>query len=197
MKRQALSGAVALAIILTGALNSTPAAADSNDGTGHDTAASWLTPEQREGLFRADSPINVTSRATVGRLPMGGVRVAAATSCGKKAMKTTLHRGNVMMWAEDTLKFQYSSCKKKIYSSSLSQRAGYVFPNIAKAEGTSRYYRAKAKHKWHGRYTIGAGVVTPWGDVTVYSVDVRSDWTAGVIKLPDGQVIGHAIGEWE
>jgi hypothetical protein len=212
MKRTALT-IVTLALTLTGALAATPASADTGDGgtdsqsltagtlthaaDGADSLPSWLTPEQRAALTNVGAPVDVTDRSSISLASGGGGVTAAKKACKTKSMSHKLYRGSVLMWTEDTLKFTYSSCEKKVTSSSLSQRAGYVFPNVAKAKGTTKYYSATAKHKWHGLYAVGAGVVTPWGDVTVYMVDIRSDWEAEVMKLSDGQMIGHLTGEWE
>lgn len=206
MAHPVLSSAIAISIAAATVLTPSPApAAASADASKPQISTpatpvaeppTRLTSSQRADLTETGPGIDVTDRFAVSR-ESTRARAIATRSCRRKPMKTSLFRGSPLMWAEDTITFHYSSCARKIYSSSLLQRAGYIFPNIAKAKGTTRYYAAKAKHRWHGRYTIGAGVATPWGDVTVYSIDIRSDWMAEVIRLPDGQMIGHVVGEWE
>jgi hypothetical protein len=41
------------------------------------------------------------------------------------------------------------------------QLPGYIFPNVAKAERTTKYYSATAKHKWHGPGSGGASFGPP------------------------------------
>lgn len=188
MNRSVLTAAVTLAFAVTGALIPTPALADSNsDGT-----PSWLTSQQRAALTQVGPAIDVSDA----KKASDASTAKAKAKCKTKSMADKLYRGSIFMWVEDSFAFHYSSCKKKVTSSSLSQRAGYIFPNIAKAKGTRKYYSSAAKHKWHGFYSIGAGMVTPWGDVSVYSIDVTSDWQ-GEVRNIGGQMLGHLIGEWD
>jgi hypothetical protein len=48
------------------------------------------------------------------------------------------------------------------------QTHGFVFPNIARNDGISRFTKTAKLHEFRARNVIGAGVVTPWGDVKVY-----------------------------
>ncbi|MDO5533970.1 MAG: hypothetical protein Q4F65_04890 [Propionibacteriaceae bacterium] len=130
--------------------------------------------------------LNTPARVSGGAASTGQVSGAA---CGTRSKSATLYRGSFLMWAEDRLRFSHSTCTGKVTSSSLSQRAGYVFPNISKARGTSRYSATSTLHRWEGRYEIGAGVVTPWGDVRVYGADYSTDWQA--------KGSGSYSGRWE
>ena len=47
----------------------------------------------------------------------------------------------------------------------------WIFPNIVRKNGITRYSTSSSTHKWRGEKTIGAGVVSPWGDVTIYNYD--------------------------
>jgi hypothetical protein len=120
-----------------------------------------LTPEQREALTA--EPIHRTWMETPSTSVAFGTQ---ATSCSAGST----HIGTTLMWTEDTYRWCYTTAK--VTSSWLQQSAGYIFPNIAKNRGASRYSTANAHHKWRAQHTIGAGVVTPWGDATVYENNI-------------------------
>ncbi|AEX86485.1 hypothetical protein Marpi_2110 [Marinitoga piezophila KA3] len=84
--------------------------------------------------------------------------------------RTSLYRGSFMLWSRDVVEWQSNGTK--IISSSGWQEVGYVFPNIAHAKGIVLIYKTSTFHKYRATKTIGAGVVTPWGDVKIYSQDV-------------------------
>lgn len=73
------------------------------------------------------------------------------------------------MWVRDSVDFVYSN--GKVTSSSGYQQSGWIFPNISRNNGISKYSSTSSSHKWRAKNTIGAGVPTPWGDVTVYNMD--------------------------
>ena len=73
------------------------------------------------------------------------------------------------MWTRDNVDFSYSN--GKVTSSSGYQEAGSIFPNIARNKGITKYSSTSTEHKWRAQNTYGAGVATPWGDVTVYNLD--------------------------
>ncbi|WTD05028.1 hypothetical protein OH717_21850 [Streptomyces albidoflavus] len=98
-----------------------------------------------------------------------GTDDVAAPSYATKYKRATFKRGSALMWTRDTIYFGHNG--SKVTSSKGWQEKGYIFPNIAKNGGISRYYAAKGSHKWRAKNTIGAGVVTPWGAVTVYKQD--------------------------
>lgn len=100
----------------------------------------------------------------------------------RSSNRASIYRGSAAMWIRDTVDFSYS--KGKITNSSGYQEEGYVFPNIARAKGITKIESTSTYHKWRGKKSAGAGTVTPWGDVTVYSKDytdyitVKGDGTA-------------------
>lgn len=134
--------------------------------------AAHLSEAQLATLENLNTPVSVSGAHVT---PKG---TASTAACGTYSKSATLYRGSFLMWAEDRLRFSHSTCSGTVTSSSLSQRAGYVFPNISKAKGTTRYYATSTLHRFEGRYEIGAGVVTPWGDVRVYGADYSTDWQA-------------------
>lgn len=88
-------------------------------------------------------------------------------SAGTK--RATYYRGSALMWTRDNVDFSYKG--SKVTSSSGYQQSGWIFPNISRNKGITRYVNTSGCHKWRALNTIGAGVPTPWGDVTVYNSD--------------------------
>ena len=78
-------------------------------------------------------------------------------------------RGSTLMWTKDIIEWTYNG--STISSSSAYQQKGYIFPNIARVKGITKVYNSSTIHRYRGDKTIGAGIVTPWGDVTVYETD--------------------------
>lgn len=70
------------------------------------------------------------------------------------------------MWTKDIIEWTYNA--GTISSSYAYQQKGYIFPNIARVNGISRISATSTIHRFRGDKTIGAGVVTPWGDITLY-----------------------------
>ncbi|EKF33961.1 hypothetical protein [Bacillus xiamenensis] len=83
------------------------------------------------------------------------------------AKRLTTSRGSFLAWSKSYVDWRYSS--GKIKSSSGSQDAGYVFPNIVEKNGSKRYYKGSTIHKWAHKTTLKFGAPTPWGDVTFVS----------------------------
>lgn len=88
----------------------------------------------------------------------------------RASYRASFKRGSALMWSRDNIDFSTSS--GKVTSSSFWQEKGFVFPNIVRVHGGTRYYTSSSLHKWRATKTMGAGVVTPWGDVNVYEKDV-------------------------
>ena len=93
--------------------------------------------------------------------------------------RATFYRGSVLMWTRDNVDFNSNG---KVASSSGYQEAGFVVPNIARNKGITKYSSTSTEHKWRAQNTIGAGVATPWGDVTMYN----SDFTHRLIVKGNG-----------
>jgi hypothetical protein len=96
---------------------------------------------------------------------------AATTQSIKQTSETdgsriSEYRGSVLLWTENYLEWYWTT--KKITSSKGWQTDGYVFPNTAKLGGIKKTYSATTSQNWRAVETVGAGVVTPWGDVDVY-----------------------------
>lgn len=82
-------------------------------------------------------------------------------------LRATRRRGSALMWTEDNVEWRRSN--NQVTSSSAWQRAGHIFPNTARNNGIRRHATGTGHRTYRGAHTIGAGVVTPWGDVNVTS----------------------------
>ncbi|WP_210580086.1 hypothetical protein [Streptomyces sp. GESEQ-4] len=105
-----------------------------------------------------------------------GTDDVAAPSYATRYKNASYKRGSALMWTRDTVYFGHNG--SKITSSKGWQSKGYIFPNVAKNSGISRYYASTGTHKFRAKNTIGAGVATPWGAVTVYEHDF-THWFSG------------------
>lgn len=129
--------------------------------------ASALTPEQQAVLDSYEN-VQVSGVETVAvNAPQFGKSemstMAAAASYGYRG---SYYRGSVLMWTKDYI--EWISNGSSITSSTGWQEAGYIFPNIARATGISKHSTSSSTVTYRAAKTIGAGVVTPWGDVSVY-----------------------------
>lgn len=154
---------LALAMILTmsfGSMISVHAADNSNE----------LTPEQQAVINSYESiTVSDTSKipASTGISKSGAASAKAASA--STTWRGTFSRGSSLMWSKDYISWTTSG--GKVTSSTGWQEAGYIFPNIARATGISKFSSSSSSVTYKACKTIGAGVVTPWGDVTVYEQD--------------------------
>ncbi len=118
-----------------------------------------LTSEQRAVIEAFEN--NVVSDVDV----VGG-RLAKAAATGYRG---SLYRGSVLAWSEDFI--EWISNGSSITSSTGWQDSGFIFPNIVREGGISKHSSSSSSVTYRAEKTIGAGVVTPWGDVTVYNSD--------------------------
>lgn len=123
----------------------------------------------------ADSPALTAWRNTSviesGTAPKSGdgsstsaARVGTAAVRGKRVVDK---RGSWALWTQNALEWYWTS--RSITSSTAWQSHGYVFPNTASNGGITRTYKGGYTHNWRGTSIVGSGVVTPWGDVNVFS----------------------------
>ncbi len=92
-----------------------------------------------------------------------------STNATTTSWRGSFYRGSALMWSRDNIQWTVSG--GKVTSSTGWQEAGYIFPNIARATGISKHASSTSSVTYRATKTIGAGVVTPWGDVTVYEQD--------------------------
>lgn len=88
-----------------------------------------------------------------------------------------LERGSVLAWSKDYLEWTYNG--SSVSNGDAWQESGYIFPNIVRTNGIVQTgATTSTKYEYRASKTIGAGVVTPWGDVTVYESDI-TDYLTG------------------
>jgi hypothetical protein len=98
--------------------------------------------------------------------------VTPAALAGKRQ---TFTRGSALAWSSDTFEWYWNGAAMS--SSAAYQADGYVFPNTVTLLGVKRTLAVASEHLWHGTASIGAGVVTPWGAVNVYTTTVTDNFT--------------------
>jgi hypothetical protein len=120
-----------------------------------------LTPEQQAVINSYENNIAVS----VDNVVLAARSGVSATA----AYRGSLYRGSVLMWTKDWI--EWATSGSTVTSSTAWQEAGYIFPNIARATGITKHSTTSSSVTYRASKTIGAGVVTPWGDVTVYEQD--------------------------
>jgi hypothetical protein len=158
-------GAIGGAVIVVLGVFTGPAANAATDKYGVDD----LTAEQRQAIATWEtSGSKVVRDAPIRAVSLGGTDAATtAAAGGVKTLK--LYRGSWMMWGEENVQFGYSGDGRTVNWSSGWQNSGWIFPNNVTEGGTVRYTTSSTLHRWRGKYTVGAGVPTPWGPANVYS----------------------------
>jgi hypothetical protein len=135
-------------------------------------SADSLSPDQLKN--RTD--LSAEQRAAIDSFVSGGrVSVAPAkqsantTALASSSRRASYYRGSFLMWTRDNVDFGYNW--STVTWTSAFQQAGSVFPNVARNKGITKYYDTARNDRFRAANTIGAGIVTPWGDVTVYTSD--------------------------
>ncbi|WP_199925551.1 hypothetical protein [Paenibacillus bouchesdurhonensis] len=125
-----------------------------------------LTPEQLEVINSAKQVrTSITKKSDSLNTRISTSAVSSVSSYSFK-----LTRGSFLAWSDAIVDWTANSTQ--ITSSDAHQKSGYVFPNIVRTNGiTKQKSSAASYHIYLSETTIGAGVVTPWGDVTVYETD--------------------------
>lgn len=122
----------------------------------------------------------LTSTSTAEPASTSGVG-ALATAAAVTGKRQTFTRGGALAWSSDTFEWYWSG--SKMTSSSAFQSSGYVFPNTVTLMGVKRTLATSSEHLWRATAAIGAGVVTPWGTVDVYSQTITDYFTLVPNKL--------------
>ena len=97
-----------------------------------------------------------------------------ATPAALVGKRQTFTRGGALAWSSDTFEWYWNG--GAMSSSSAYQADGYVFPNTVTLLGVKRTLAVASQHLWHGTASIGAGVVTPWGAVNVYTTTITDNF---------------------
>lgn len=113
------------------------------------------------------------------------VKSAAATHlvtpAALEGKRQTFTRGSTLAWSSATFEWYWNGAAMS--SSSAYQSDGYVFPNTVTLVGIKRSLAVASEHLWHATASIGAGVVTPWGSVNIYSTTITDNFTLTPGKL--------------
>jgi hypothetical protein len=136
-------------------------------------SADTVSPEQ----LQSTPQLSAEQRAAIDSFVSGGAvsvgppsktlaNTAAAASSSRRA---SYYRGSFLMWTRDNVDFGYDW--NSVTWTSAFQQSGSVFPNVARNKGITKYYNTVRNDRFRAANTIGAGIVTPWGDVTVYTSD--------------------------
>jgi len=112
------------------------------------------------------SPTESSSAAPAQASPASTSSVLARPAA-LEGKRDTFTRGGSLAWSSDTFEWYWSG--SSMSSSTAWQGDGYVFPNTVTLLGVKRTLAISSQHNWRGTAAIGAGVVTPWGSVNVYS----------------------------
>jgi opacity protein-like surface antigen len=123
--------------------------------------------------------VTSTGAAAPAATSSNGSHLAAPASL--QGERQTFQRGGALAWETDTFEWYWSG--SSMSSSTAWQADGYIFPNTVTLMGVKRTYASKAEHLWRGTAAIGAGVVTPWGTVNVYSQTTTDYFTLKPGKL--------------
>ncbi|HHK5554391.1 hypothetical protein COL11_26885 [Bacillus anthracis] len=122
-----------------------------------------LTPEQSSVIEEASQS---HTEEVYGDTPQLDPKLQRAASSTKRVQH---YRGGKLAWSKDFVEFTYGG--GVVSKSTGWQEAGWIFPNIVRKNGITRYHTSKPVDRFRASKTIGAGTVTPWGDVTLYNQD--------------------------
>lgn len=102
--------------------------------------------------------------------PLYNSKDSKTVTTSAQSVRYNFKRGGALAWSKDWIDWSYSS--GTVTRSEAWQEAGYIFPNIVRATGITKMSSSTSRnHEYKASKTIGAGVVSPWGDVTVYESD--------------------------
>ena len=124
---------------------------------------------------------NVTSTSTPDDLSTSTNGSHFATPDAVIGKRQTFTRGGSLAWSSDTFEWYWSG--STMTSSTAFQQDGYIFPNTVTLLGVKRTLASSSQHLWRGTASIGAGVITPWGTVNVYSQTITDYFTLTPGKL--------------
>jgi hypothetical protein len=117
------------------------------------------------------SPSPVSSKVSASAL----VPSSAAATVSVIGKRQTFTRGGALAWSSDSFEWYWTG--SKLTSSTAWQADGYIFPNTVTLMGIKRTLETSTQHLWRGTAAIGAGIVTPWGAVNVYSTTMTDYFT--------------------
>lgn len=121
-----------------------------------------LTAEQRDAMA------GVMGGATEASSEDGRASVPTAVTASGST-RASYYRGSPLMWTRDNVDFGYTG--SKVSWTSRFQQKGRIYPNQVTNRGITRFYHTTTAHKFRALNRYGAGTVTPWGNVDVYTYD--------------------------
>jgi hypothetical protein len=148
---------IALAVAMAGPASAAPP-----------TTTPPTTPPPALTAWLADT--SVASSAAAPKVAALGVTSSLARPAVLVGKRTTFTRGSSLAWSSDTFEWYWNG--GSITSSTAFQSDGYIFPNTVTLLGVKRTLAIPTQHNWRGTASIGAGVVTPWGAVDVYTTTI-------------------------
>jgi hypothetical protein len=136
---------------------------------GNLTMVKGLTADQRRAIVGyASGRVTVGPAVRLGR--SGTVQGLTLSTAAPSATRTaTYYRGSALMWTRDSVDFSFNW--SSVTRTSAYQTAGWIWPNIARNRGITKYYDTARNDRFRAVDSTGAGVPTPWGDVKIYSHD--------------------------
>lgn len=159
LKKYLLCGCLISSILAPTAVVS---ASDVSDHKTLPQSEQTLTPEQVRVLEDANK-LTITEQV----LP---VEKGITTSAFLESKRYVARRGSTLAFSEGIVDWTYNS--SQITNSSAHQESGYVFPNLVNTYGISKQTSSAASyHIYLSKSMVGAGTVTPWGDVTLYKTE--------------------------
>jgi hypothetical protein len=163
--RRLITLAVVVALIGLSAQQASASEGTPAPGRSSFSSGPQLSPAQRAAIssFAQATQVHESPAASPAA---STVSLAATASSSRRA---SFYRGSVLMWTRDNVDFGFNW--STVTWSSPFQQAGWIWPNIARNRGISKYYDTARDDRFRALDTIGAGVPTPWGDVKVYSSD--------------------------
>lgn len=125
-----------------------------------------LTNEQKKVIeqFKSNKTMEVNSNLSTS-LNKSSIKSLGATTGGTK--RATFKRGSALAWVTDIITYDYYN--GGIESSEGEQDGGYIFPNTIKLNGLTKYKSNASTHYYRGKKSIGAGIITKWGDLEVHT----------------------------
>ncbi len=94
------------------------------------------------------------------------VGIMAASAVQRKTIEQ--YQGSFLMYAYSKLEWKYDGTK--IVWDYPTQEVGWVFPNNITKDGIVTVESSSSHKRYDYKYTAGAGVVSPWGNVNVYNL---------------------------
>lgn len=111
--------------------------------------SSNLTPEQKAVIESLDNTVTKVSKIESRNSKIGSPR---------DLWRGSYYRGSFLLWSEDFI--EWTTSGGRVTSSTAWQNVGYIFPNVARANGIYKQYSTSSSVTYRGDKTFGAGILT-------------------------------------